>query len=426
MGFATNYMAKHGPGKRYIENLPEKDLKCIAVIPAYNESGLIQSLDSLLQCKPTASSVEIITVFNWPFGSDHHTINENLKIREEASLWAKEHNTPGKKFHFITAPGMDKKNSGVGFARKTGMDEAICRFNDLDQPAGIILSLDADVKVEKNYFLEIEKFFNNNMKASGCNIYFEHPLTGNFPDEIYKGVIQYELHMRYYIQSLRYAGHPNAFHTIGSAFAVRAKDYCLQGGMNKRQAGEDFYFLQKFFDLGNFSECKSTTVYPSPRPSMRVPFGTGMIISDFMTHKQELGSYHPELFEILRSFLEHSPGLYDHAGSGDYSFLNKIHRSMQNFLVINHFQDKMREIWINSSSRESFHKRFFRWFNMFRVLKFLNFGKNEFPAVPVLKAAGTLLLKMNRAANIPGQPEELLYLYREIEKMESFNRPLPQ
>ena len=60
--------------------------------------------------------------------------------------------------------------------------------------------------------------------------------------------------------------------------AVRPEAYMKQGGMNRRKAGEDFYFLNKIMSLGGFGECAETTIYPSPRTSKRVPFGTGQAV----------------------------------------------------------------------------------------------------------------------------------------------------
>src|SRR4029434_9989987 len=100
--------------------------------------------------------------------------------------------------------------------------------------------------------------------------------------EIYKAIAAYELHLRYYLQALRTAGFPHGYHTIGSSMAVRARTYMEQGGMNRRQAGEDFYFLHKLIPLGGFTELNSTTVYPLPRPSNRVPFGTGRAVSEWL------------------------------------------------------------------------------------------------------------------------------------------------
>jgi hypothetical protein len=416
MAFADEYLAKYGPGKSFITAIPENELKSIVVIPAFNESGLLECLDSLFQCTQVESPVEIITVINWPYGSDEQTVNNNLEIRDKAIDWSSRHNSKNKKFHFITRPGEDRKNTGVGFARKTGMDEAILRFNDLNQPRGVIFSLDADCQVEKSYFTEVLNFLDQNHQTPGCNIYFEHPLEGDYEKAVYSGIARYELHLRYYIQSLRYAGHPNAFHTVGSSFAVRSDNYCRQGGMNKRQAGEDFYFLQKFFDLGTYSECNSTCVYPSPRPSSRVAFGTGPSISDYLENKSSLLSFNPQLFEILKVFLDQIPALYKQSASGNYSFLESIHPLLREFLQVNDISTKLNEIYQNSSTPHAFQKRFFRWFNMFRVLKFLNYSKKNFPDVEVTEAAWELLRKNRNFKGKTPVINELLGYYRDIDQ----------
>jgi hypothetical protein len=107
----------------------------------------------------------------------------------------------------------------------------------------------------------------------------QDPPPENLVTEVFDAVANYELHQRYYLLAVRYTGYPYAFHTVGSCFAVRAEAYCRAGGMSRRQAGEDFYFIQKLAGQGGFTECRSTSVYPSPRPSDRVPFGTGPDIS---------------------------------------------------------------------------------------------------------------------------------------------------
>ena len=64
--------------------------------------------------------------------------------------------------------------------------------------------------------------------------------------------------------------------------------------MNRKKAGEDFYFLQKLFDAGHFSECNTTRVIPSPRPSDRVIFGTGPAIREYLETAVSL-TFHPGL-----------------------------------------------------------------------------------------------------------------------------------
>jgi hypothetical protein len=66
-----------------------------------------------------------------------------------------------------------------------------------------------------------------------------------------RAITSYELHLRYLVHAMRWAGHPFAYQTVGSSMAVRRKAYLSLGGMNTRQAGEDFYFLQKFIEVGS-------------------------------------------------------------------------------------------------------------------------------------------------------------------------------
>src|SRR5204862_3217619 len=117
------------------------------------------------------------------------------------------------------------------------------------------------------------------------------------------------LHLRYYIQALRYAGFPHAHHTIGSCMAVRAGEYRQQGGMNKRKAGEDFYFLHKIIPLGGFGDLTGTTVYPSPRPSDRVPFGTGKAVRENLPGRQ-IKTYPLDAFLDLKQMIARVPKMY--------------------------------------------------------------------------------------------------------------------
>ncbi len=415
-GFADRYLERSVSAKEYIKNPPDKNLKYIVVIPAFKESGLIESLDSLFMCDDIPEGIEVITVINKPWEADNSSSQHNQKIKEEAEEWAKLHNTDGKKFYFIQRDAPDQKNSGVGFARKTGMDEAVRRFNQIKKPEGIILSLDADVIVENNYFLAIHTHLRKNIDTDGFNIRFEHPLEGELDEKIYKAIAQYELHLRYYVQALRYAGHPNAYHTVGSAFGVRTDVYCQQGGMNKRQAGEDFYFLQKIFDLGNFSECNSACVIPSPRPSNRVPFGTGPVVENFLKEEKDLTTNHPELFQILKDFLSLTSVIYEQTMTSDFAFLDNLHPLLTGFLRKNNIEQKLIEIRNNSSGKEAFLKRFYRWFNMFRVLKFLNYSKKEFHDIPVTEAAKVFIMKEGISYTPRSNAKDLLKIYREIQK----------
>jgi hypothetical protein len=415
MGFANAYLKKHANPGKLISSAPSENLRYIVAIPAYNESGLIQSLDSFLHSALPKKDIEILCLINWPENVSNTIKEYNHRIYSETLLWAMKNSKHELQIHCIKLPDMPKKIAGVGLARKILMDEAVTRFNTINNREGIIISFDADSECKKNFFTALEEHYDSYPNISGCNIYFEHKTEElKFSQAALAGITFYELHLRYYLQALRRAGHPNVFHTLGSSFSVKASDYCSQGGMNKRQAGEDFYFLQKLFDLGSFSECNKTAVYPSSRPSDRVPFGTGPVINEYLKNKTELTSYHPQLFNLLKLFIEKIPDFYIVHNSKD--IILSLPYLLREFLIEQDFDQKLMEIKKNSSGMASFKKRFFRWFNMFRMLKFLNYGKKEYPDIPISIAA---LMLANEIRDIDLKKTDsfkLLDFYRALER----------
>ncbi len=75
--------------------------------------------------------------------------------------------------------------------------------------------------------------------------------------------------------------------------------------MNRRQAGEDFYFIQKLVPAGGYFNLNLTTVFPSPRISSRVPFGTGVTISRMAEAGDDIFlSYNFKAFMELKTLLQ--------------------------------------------------------------------------------------------------------------------------
>ena len=243
-----------------------------------------------------------------------------------------------------------------------------------------------------------------------CSINFEHPISGTeYNPKIYNAIILYELYLRYYIQALRLINFPYAYHTIGSAFALKALINAKQGGMNTRKAGEDFYFLQKIIPLGNFSELNSTIVKPSPRISDRVPFGTGISVKNIINSDNEkYYTYNLNAFLLLKPLFNNINLLYGVENTQKIE-LSEI---LTEFLSKNNFSNALKNIYKNSSNLKSFTQRFYDWFNAFRVLKFLNFAhQTYFKKVPIADEAYKLLELLNFKDNI-NTAKELLLKYR--------------
>ena len=413
MSFADTYFKRFQTYDKIISEVPSKDLFLSVVVPAYNEPDLCRSLQSLLNCDLPKKSTEVIVVINSSENTPEDIININRKSYSAAKEFSGKYNTEQLKFLILNFEDLPEKFAGVGLARKIGMDEALRRFNLLNKNNGLIAGFDADASVQKNYFTEIEKHFINKPETKACSINFEHPVDGDiFNEKIYENIINYELHLRYFIEALRYAKFPFAYHTIGSSFVVRADIYAMQGGMNRKKAGEDFYFLQKIIPLGNYSEINSTTVIPSPRMSDRVPFGTGAAVKKMIEQKtNDFSTYDFEVFEILKQFFDEKDKFYE-----VYSPDN-IHFLISEFLEVNNFEEDLAKIKKNSPNITVYRKRFYDWFNAFRVIKFLNFAHEKyFTRLPVKQEAEKLLKRNYSLSFIPAFEKDMLILYRDIQK----------
>jgi hypothetical protein len=376
MDFVGTYLNKH-QFRPEIEYPVHPDLNICIVIPCFNEPDLLRSLQSLYDCGRPVHATEVVVVVNSPENSVNAILERNFVTLRDASEWISRHNHSEMRFHLIHQPNLPQKFAGVGMARKIGMDEAAYRLNKAKNKYGIITGFDADSVCDKNYLVEIERHFKMFPKTPGASIYFEHPVSGKeFEENIYKGIALYELHLRYLKQALNYAGHPHAFHTVGSSFAVRMKAYAEQGGMNKNKAGEDFYFLQKIISLGNYTEINSTRVIPSPRLSDRVPFGTGASMHHW-EKEQILETYSLNAFIDIKQLINNLDNFYNVDAIIITRNLNVLPKPLQEFLQMNDFLSALALLISNTSSLQAFRKRFFRWFNAFRVIKYLNYTANN-------------------------------------------------
>ncbi len=389
----------------------------IVVIPCYNEPEILKTLQSLWQCNKTFCAVEVIVIINSSEKENNDVLAQNTVSETDCKKWFSENNTTNLNGFVVHIKNLPHKHAGVGLARKIGMDEAAERFNQIKNDTGVIVCLDADCTVEKNYLTEIEKHFSQNEKATGCSIYFEHPLQGNdFEEKNYQAIVNYELFLRYYKLSVTYTGFPYYFHTIGSSMAVRNYAYQKQGGMNRRKAGEDFYFLHKIFPLGDFTELNSTSVIPSPRKSMRVPFGTGSAVTKYLEqNNEEYLTYNFQSFIDLKILFSSVEKMFDKNKSAD-EWLNDFPIAIKTFLLQNNFQNKLQELQQHSASPKMFTKRFYNWFDGFMVLKFVHFARDNFYPNKEITSQVKILLSEINILSSSDDKKEMLLLLRKIER----------
>lgn len=411
------YFRRFGFCERLIADATPADLGLAVVVPCFNEPALEVTLEAIWNCERPSQAVEAIVVVNSPIDAGEAVRTQNRTTLSAAREWLGRHQDAHLRFHFLDLSNLPPKQAGVGLARKIGMDEALRRFADVEKLSqGVIVCLDADSGCDPNYLKAIEAHFRKQPKTPGASIYFEHPLAGSLPPPVYRAAALYELHLRYYVQALRFAGFPYAFHTIGSAMAVRAHVYMAQGGMNKRKAGEDFYFLQKVIALGGFSEINDTRVIPSPRESDRVPFGTGRAVTDQLKGIAK-ETYPFEAFLDLKSFWARIAELYRSESVSSIDFPDSIRQ----FLAAQNIDGVLSEIRENTADLDAFVRRFVRWFDGFVAMKFVHFARDRFyGARPVASEAARLL----EAKGIVGiETEQLLSVFRKLDRFGSLPNP---
>jgi len=394
----------------------------IVVIPVYGNPSIVNSLSSIEACFSPNCSVEVILVYYHGKSSPLHIQETNSKLYNQTEKWIKQHAKNTRiRYHFIQAFALPSKHMGVGLARKIGMDEAIDRFEQAYlgeettslPPSLIILSLDAGALVAPNYLVEVRKHFAKHKRIAATSINFQLALKQSTEDpKLREAALYYELLTRYHIQGLRYAGHPHAFHTLGSAMAVRAIAYQAQNGMNRRKANEAFHFLHKFSVVDQLSEVLSTQLSLPITPVPHIPLTPGYFIHQYLTQQVSMNqlAFHYQVFEDIKHFLQKVPEMYTSSPS-----LEKFSEPMQYFLQTQGFLKKWEEIQYHVTSYKSFYKRFFRWFSVLKALQYMHFARDHFsPNQPLPQMAHQLLALLGKPQSSPSLLG-LLNQYRTIQ-----------
>jgi len=156
--------------------------------------------------------------------------------------------------------------------------------------------------------------------------------------------------------------------------------------MPPRQGGEDFYFLQKAVKMHPVIEVKEVIVFPSPRISNRVPFGTGPAVR-MIIEKGKFEVYNPGLFEILKTFYDLLPAM-EHDDR-----MEQIPKAILDYAGADRINVILAECRNYSSSSSAFVKRMIDHFDGFFVVKFLNSFNQSADYLPIdISEAGKTLL----------------------------------
>lgn len=279
----------------------QRHYRAVVVIPALAESRSLPRTLMSLAANPAAFLTQtlIVVVVN-------NRSNAELMQRDDnqrALAWLATQAPPELQLAWIDAasPGLELPvKQGVGLARRIGFDAALACLDW--QRAPLLVSLDADTLVDANYLAAIFDHFDQHAEG-GAVIPFRHQSGDSRAQEA--AIRDYELYLRSYQFGLERAGSPYAYHSIGSAFACTATAYLAAGGMNRRLAGEDFYFLQQLQKTTGVARLAGTIVRPAARFSARVPFGTGRVIqAQVLSNERSYQLIGVAGFEVLKQWLD--------------------------------------------------------------------------------------------------------------------------
>ncbi|MDP2854104.1 MAG: hypothetical protein Q8O28_07635 [Smithellaceae bacterium] len=294
-----------------------------------------------------------------------------------------------------SSPGFEipPRVGGVGMARKIGMDMALRLLQNSAEPR-LILSLDADTLVQPDYLSAIRNVFLSGKTQTGI-IAYEHQMP---LDKIERAAICcYEIFLRYWVLGLQYAQSPYAFYSIGSTIVTTTDNYLAVRGMNRREAGEDFYFLNKLAKTGPISQISETRVYPSARISVRVPFGTGAAVGKIVSGAgQEQRLYDPRIFIILKAWIALMKQSFNRSEHQILAKARDIDPGLASFLVARGFLAVWPKIRRNLKDQKTYERQFHGWFDGFETLKLVNdLSKTLYPRISLVSALKKILEMLN-------------------------------
>jgi hypothetical protein len=347
------------------------------IVPALAESASLPALLDSLAADPSlaACGLLVVIVVNHREDADPAEAADNTRslalLRERFGtlpfpLGVIDAASPG-----LALPG---KEAGVGLARKLGHDLLLPHLDCAGQDP-VLISLDADTLVSSGYARAIVNHFAG-AAAGGVVIPFRHRVAGDEREN--RAIERYELFLRCYVAGLAFAGSPYAFHTVGSAMACRASAYLKCGGMSRRRAGEDFYFLQSLAKTGGVTQVAGAMVYPSPRRSHRVPFGTGRAMGQLLDNEPGAVLFHrPECFELLRRWLQLAADGCTARRSDLLGRAAAISPLLPRFLAGHGFAAAWDGLLRQHRQPGQLPRAFHLWFDAFRTMKFLHFLADE-------------------------------------------------
>ena len=277
---------------------PHPDLRACVIIPARNEKGSIaRCLEALAQqCDLSgaplpATSYEIILLLN--------------NCSDETGLVARKvhQRYPRLRLH-IAEIEYGAAEAHVGKARQALFEAAFRRFQGLQRPAGLILTMDADSRSALDWIAQNEAEIGRGVDAVGGRILLEASDLAALPPGVRKFFLL-DIGYRRALEEMQelYAPTPHDpfprhHQNFGSSLAVTAEAYGRAGGMPLRIFREDVALYQAILDSGGrFRHSEKVRVHTSGRMIGRAKGGMADAIGWWNEKVEEAASVQVESAE---------------------------------------------------------------------------------------------------------------------------------
>jgi hypothetical protein len=383
----------HSTPERDCLPAPDRALRASVVIPAYDEfEHLGEVLASLGAASERPEVFEVIVVVNNGVdapqkieAANRATIEFLATLETPFALHVVDRSSPGRAY--------DPEVAGVGLARREGADLALARLLAVGQAeGGLMPCLDGDSPVAPGYIDQLIREFDARpeMLAGVCR--YRHPIPRDQSPESARharAIIAYEAWMRVYEAEMLLICSPYAFQSIGSCMVLTARGYAQADGMPVRQALSDFYILEKVVKTGGrgaVRQLEGPLVYPSARPSERVPRGTGPSVR----MQIETGTSRFEQVEPPQAFFALAELFRAvHDGFRRPEALRDALRDplLADFLARNNAWATFEKLRKNATTAAQFERQFHTWFDNLKIVKFANEYKRERGGVWIFDAA---------------------------------------
>ena len=265
-------------------------------------------------------------------------------------------------------PGLElpPRQAGVGMARKIGMDLALPY---LMGKRSLLFSTDADTNVDRHY-LEIVLDYFKQYNADAAVVGFSHSIPEN-PD-LENTIKEYEEFLLITALKIKEAGSPYGYVALGSAMVCKAEAYMAVGGMPRKKATEDFYFLQELAKFCTVHSIPDILVYPSSRPVSRVYLGTGFRMAQTQRGFEIKNlHYSKHAFTLLHKWIALGTTAWKMTLVELLDKIGSQNKELKNFLVKEGIENIWNNLQSSSPSENHFIRQFHRWFDGLKTIRLL-------------------------------------------------------